>query len=107
MTSEPTLEQCIKKHLPTPRRVLLHAVILALAAYLIGPLLGPLLFDPQSTWGRGQAMQIGNILNWGTFFYLVELVFYTAWVIKQGRKGHDEYQMRQWRKALEGETDGE
>lgn len=107
MNAEPTLEQCIKKHLPTPRRVLLHAAVLAAAAYLLGPLLGPLLFDPQSTWGRGQTMQIGNILNWGTLFFLIELVFYTAWVIKQGRKGHDEYQMRQWRKALEGEESGE
>ncbi len=107
MTPEPTLEQCIKKHLPPTRRVLLHIAILAAAAYLIGPYLGPLLFDPQSTWGRGQAAKIGNILNWGTFFFLVELMFYTAWIIKQGRKGHDEYQMRQWRKTMEGEAEGE
>lgn len=107
MSGEPTLEQCIKKRLPPLRHVLLHAALLITAAYGLGPWLGPLLFgfiDPQTTWGRGQSYQIGNMLNWGTLFLIIELLFYTAWIIKQGRKGYDEYQMLQWRKALEGET---
>jgi len=108
--NEPTLEQSIRNHLPPVRRVLAHLAALVAAAYLIGPWLGPRLFgfvDPQTTWGRGQAYQIGYVMNWGTLFLIVELLVYTAWIMKQGRKGYDEYQIRQWRKALEGETDGE
>ena len=105
--SEPiTLEQSIRNHLPKPRRVLLHAVLLVAAAYLLGPWLGPLLFgfiDPQSTWGRGQGYQVGDMFNWGTLFLVAELLVYTAWIIRQGRKGWEEYQMREFRKALEGE----
>lgn len=108
--NEPTLEQSIRNHLPPMRRVLLHLAGLAAAAYLIGPWLGPQLFGldgAQSTWGRGQAYNISDMMNWGTFFLMVELFAYTAWIMKQGRKGYDEYQMKQWRKALEGEVDGE
>lgn len=108
MTNDPTLEQCIKKHLPPVRRVLLHIVLLLAVAYTLGPWLGPMLFgfiDPQTTWGRGQSYEIGNVLNWGTFFLIIELLVYTAWIIKQGRKGYDEFQMLQWSKALEGEPE--
>lgn len=110
MSDEITLEQSIRNHLPQPRRVLLHAVGLAAAAYLLGPWLGPLLFgfvDPQNTWGRGQAYQVGNVLNWGTLFLIAELLVYTAWIIRQGRKGWEEHRMREFRKALEGEEGDE
>ncbi len=109
MTEDTTLEQSIRNALPTPRQVLLHALLLALAAYLIGPWLGPLVFgfiDPQTTWGRGQGYQSGAVLNWGTLFLIVELLFYTAWIIRQGRKGYDDYKMREFRKALEGGEEG-
>ncbi|MFA7240234.1 MAG: hypothetical protein WC091_08985 [Sulfuricellaceae bacterium] len=108
--NESSLEQSIRNRLPPLRRVLLHLAGLAAAAYLIGPWLGPQLFGlsgVQSTWGRGQAYAIGDVMNWGTLFLMVELFAYTAWIMKQGRKGYDEYRMRQWRKALEGEGDGE
>lgn len=108
MTAPTDLEQSIRAHLPTPRRVILHILALALFAYLAGPLLGPLLFgfvDPQTTWGRGQSYQIGNVLNWGTLFLIAELLGYAAWIIRQGRKGHDAQQMREFHKALEGEKE--
>ena len=108
--NEPTLEQSIRDHLPSVRRVLLHLAALVAAAYLAGPWLGPRLFgfvDPQTTWGRGQVHLVDDMMNWGTLFLIAELLVYTAWIMKQGRKGYDEYQMRQFRKALEGETDGE
>ncbi|MBS4099587.1 MAG: hypothetical protein KGZ83_22505 [Sulfuricella sp.] len=106
MSDEITLEQSIRNHLPSVRRVLLHAVLMMVAAYLAGPWLGPRLFgfvDPQSTWGRGQAYQVGDVLNWGTLFLMVELLVYTAWIIRQGRKGYDEYKIREFRRALEGD----
>lgn len=108
MSGEPTLEQCIRKHLPPVRRVLLHIALLLAVAYTLGPWLGPMLFgfiDTQSTWGRGQSYEVGNVFNWGTLFLIIELLAYTAWISKQGRKGYDEFQMLQWRKALEGETE--
>lgn len=107
---ESTLEQSIRNRLPPLRRILLHVAVMVAAAYLIGPWLGPQLFGlagPQSTWGRGQAYNISDVGNWGTFFLMIELFAYTAWIMKQGRKGYDEYQMRQLRKALEGEANEE
>ena len=106
--SELSLEQSIRNRLPPLRRILLHIAGLVALAYSVGPWLGPRLFGlsvSQSTWGRGQAYDISDMMNWGTFFLMVELVAYTAWIMKQGRKGYDEYQMKQWRKALEGEVD--
>lgn len=106
LNNQPTLEQSIRNHLPPWQRVVLHFLVLAAAAYLIGPWLGPRLFgfiDPQSTWGRGQAYQVGDVFNWGTLFLIAELLVYTAWIIRQGRKGWEEYQVREFRKALEGD----
>lgn len=107
---ELTLEQCIRRSLPTPWRIAMHLLTIVVAAYLLGPIVGPLFFgfvDPQTTWGRGQVNPVDSAGNWGTLFLIVELLVYTAWIGKQGRKGYDEYQMMQWRKALEGEAEAD
>lgn len=105
MHDEHGIEKNVRKYLPSKRRVLLHAILMVVAAFSLGPLLGPLIFSTaaiQETWGRGQSHQIGSIANWGTLFLIVELLAYTAWLGRMGKKGYLDHRASEWHKQLEG-----
>ncbi len=90
------------QYLPGKGKLALHLALLALAAFLLGPLLGPWVIrwiNPTQAWGV--AMQSGdyspgNLLMWGLAFFMFEAFFYVGWLISRARRGWDEQHQASW-----------
>ncbi len=90
------------KYLPSGRRVAAHFIALCMLSCLIGPWAGPWLLNrinPPSAWGI--TANVGdysplNVMLWGCAFLMIEVFFYTAWLIALARKGWQEAQPKSW-----------
>lgn len=90
------------KYLPSGRRVAIHFITLFALSCLVAPWVGPWLanmVNPPTAWGI--LTKVGdyspkNILLWGFAFMMIEVFFYTGWLISLARKGWEEAQPKSW-----------
>lgn len=101
MEHQPT-GQAITQYLPSKGKFALHLALLTLAAFLLGPLLGPIVMrwvNPTQAWGvsmQNGDYSPGNLLMWGLAFFMLEAFFYIGWLIARARKGWDEQNQASW-----------
>lgn len=94
--------QSITQFLPSKGKFALHLALLALAAFLLGPLLGPVLINwvnPTQAWGVATVSgdySLGNLLMWGLAFLMIEAFFYIGWLISLARRGWNEQNQPTW-----------
>lgn len=92
----------IYKYLPTGRRAGLHFTVMLTLSCLLGPLIGPVLanlINPPQAWGITTKIadySLMNVLLWGLAFLMVEIFFYTGWLIALAKKGWQEAQPKSW-----------
>ncbi len=90
-------ESELLKYLPSSHQVMIHFMIMFTLSCLLGPLIGPWLtnwINPPQAWGilnKVGDYSLKNVLLWGFAFLMLEVFFYTGWLISQAKKG--------WKKA--------
>lgn len=90
------------KYLPSGRQAASHFTILFALSCLIGPWIGPWLanwVNPPTVWGI--LTKVGdyspmNVLLWGCALLMIEVFFYTGWLIALAKKGWEEAQPKSW-----------
>lgn len=95
-------KSALSRYLPSGHQVMIHFITLFTLSCLIGPWVGPWLanmINPPTAWGI--TTKIGdyspmNVLLWGFAFLMVEVFFYTGWLISRARKGWEEAQPKSW-----------
>lgn len=95
-------ESAIFKYLPTGRQAVIHFAAMFTLSCLLGPWIGPVLanwINPPTAWGITTKIgdySLKNVLLWGFAFLMVEVFFYTGWLISKAKKGWREAQPKSW-----------
>ena len=85
-------EKNLANYLPSQGTFALHLALMTLAAFVLGPLLGPIAINwinPTQAWGvtmQSGDYSVGKVILWGLAFLMFEALGYTAWIISHARK---------------------
>lgn len=92
----------LSRYLPSGHQAMIHFMVLFTLSCLLGPWIGPWLvnwINPPTAWGiitRTGDYSPMNVLLWGFAFLMVEVFFYTGWLIARAKKGWEEAQPKSW-----------
>ncbi len=95
-------EKVPRKYLPSGRLAAVHLAVMAILSGIAGPLLGPVIVNyvnPPTAWGMMTKIgdySPGNVILWGSGCLMIVVFFYTAWLLRQGRKDWKNAQPKAW-----------
>ncbi len=106
---KPSVEINVRQFLPPARRIAVHCLVLAVASFVVGPLIGVSFFnDPR---GQPLSLSVATVLVWGSAAALIVSFCYVGWLILHVRRAYrhqvDAARAQAFERAISGENGAE